>query len=109
MDERAFGELTKKVSRADSRRGVIGAIAAGVGAPLLASLGFARPAAAQDVSDEVFGFCRIGGFPCSRNQQCCTGRCQEDGTCSCAKKGKRCINRLGANCCSRSCRKGRCK
>lgn len=109
MDEQAFGELTKRVARADSRRGMLGTLVAGVAAPALATLGYVRPVAAADVGDEAFGFCRVGGFPCGRNEQCCTGNCQADGTCSCARKGKPCINRVGINCCSRKCRKGKCK
>jgi hypothetical protein len=120
MDERAFGELTKRVAHAESRRGVLGAVLLGVSAPLLGVVGYARPAAAADVSGEVgaevFGLCRVGGFPCNRNKQCCTAKCvpgtllgQPAQVCTCAKKGKPCINRVGANCCSRACRKGKCK
>lgn len=109
MDDRAFAELTKRVAAAPTRRGVLGVVAAGVGAPLLATLGYVRPAAAADVGTEAFGFCRVGGFPCGRGQQCCTGRCLPTGICDCAKRGKPCINRVGANCCSRKCRKGKCK
>jgi hypothetical protein len=116
MDERVFGELTKRVARAESRRGMLGAVLLGVSAPLLGSFGYARPAAAAAVGDEVFGLCRVGGFPCNRNKQCCTGKCvpgtllgQPAQVCTCAKKGKPCINRVGANCCSRACRHGKCK
>ncbi|MGH2613891.1 MAG: hypothetical protein ACRDJC_01525 [Thermomicrobiales bacterium] len=108
MDERSFGELTKRVAGAETRRGMLGAVAMGVAAPLLGALGYSRADAAADVGDEAFGFCRVGGFPCGRNQQCCTRRCRE-GVCSCAKRGKPCINRVGANCCSKKCRKGKCK
>lgn len=83
------------------------AAAAGASAPLLAGAGV-QLAAAQEVGGEAFGFCRIGGFPCGRDQQCCTGRCA-DGLCTCARRGKACINRVGANCCSKRCRKGKCK
>jgi hypothetical protein len=108
MDECGFNELTKRVARAGTRRGVLGAVAAGLTAPALGALGYGY-VAAQDVEGEAFGFCRIGGFPCGSNEQCCTGRCLATGVCDCAKRGKSCINRVGANCCSRKCRKGKCK
>jgi hypothetical protein len=104
MDERAFADLSKRVARAGTRRGVLAAVLAGV----LPGLGALGEVHAAEVSDEAFGFCRIGGFPCIRNKQCCTQRCRE-GVCTCAKKGKPCINRVGANCCSKRCRKGKCK
>ncbi len=107
MDDRAFEDLTRRVGRERSRRGMLLAAAAGLSAPVLAGFGV-QLAAAQDVEDEAFGFCRVGGFPCGRDQQCCTRKCR-GGVCSCAKKGASCINRIGANCCSRKCRKGKCK
>jgi hypothetical protein len=107
MDDRAFEELTRRVGQARSRRGMLQAAAAGLSAPVLAGFGV-QYAAAQDVAGEAFGFCRVGGFPCGRDQQCCTSRCR-NGVCGCAKKGKPCINRVGVNCCSKRCRKGKCK
>ena len=109
MDERTFGELTKRVARAASRRGMLGTVALGVAAPVLGAFGYLRRAEAADLGEEAFGFCRVGGFPCTRDQQCCTNRCLADGTCDCAKRGKPCLNRVGVNCCSRKCRKGKCK
>ena len=100
MDAERFGELSKQVARAATRRGMIGALLGGLAVPLLG----AAPAA-----EAAFGYCRAGGFPCNRNQQCCTNRCQADGTCGCARKGKPCLNRVGVNCCSKRCRKGKCK
>ena len=108
MDDRAFEALTRRVGRARSRRGMLLAAAAGVSAPVLGAFGVQLAAAAGETGDEAFGFCRVGGFPCGRDQQCCTGRCK-DGLCGCAKRGKACINRVGANCCSKKCRKGKCK
>ena len=107
MDDRAFEDLTRRVGRERNRRGMLLAAVAGLSAPLLAGVGV-QLAAAQDVEDEAFGLCRVGGFPCGRDQQCCTRKCR-NGACTCAKKGKPCINRIGANCCSRQCRKGKCK
>ena len=104
MDDRSFGAWSKRVAAAvESRRGVLDVVSASVAA----ALGVAM--VRQESAEAAFGFCRVGGFPCGKNQQCCTSKCQADGTCSCAKRGKPCINRVGANCCSRRCRKGKCK
>jgi hypothetical protein len=108
MDGHAFGELTKRIAGVGSRRGMVGALLAGVAGPLLAERGWYRVAAAGAVEDEAFGFCRAGGFPCGKDQQCCTHKCLDDGTCDCAPKGKSCLNRVGVNCCSKKCRKGKC-
>jgi hypothetical protein len=103
MDERAFGEWSKRVAAAESRRGVLGAVVAG----LSATVGMAI--IPSESAEAAFGYCRAGGFPCGKDKQCCTDRCLPDGTCGCAKKGKPCINRVGINCCSRKCRKGKCR
>lgn len=108
MDERDFEALTRSVGRERNRRGMLLAAVAGITAPVLAGFGIQLAAAQREVGDEAFGLCRVGGFPCGRNKQCCTGRCR-GGLCTCAKKGKPCINRVGANCCSKRCRKGKCK
>jgi hypothetical protein len=112
MDDRAFEELTRRVGKQRSRRGMLQAAAAGLSAPVLAGFGVQYAAAQAEgedgVGEEAFGFCRVGGFPCGRNQQCCTDKCR-NGVCACAKKGRPCINRVGVNCCSKKCRKGKCK
>jgi hypothetical protein len=108
MDDRTFEELTRRVGRERSRRGMLLAAVAGVSAPVLAGMGIQLAAAQDDVGDEAFGFCKVGGFPCGQDRQCCTRKCR-GGLCTCAKKGKPCINRVGANCCSRKCRKGKCQ
>ena len=108
MDDRAFEELTRRVGRERSRRGMLQAAAAGISAPVLGAFGLQYAAAQDDVGAEAFGFCRAGGFPCGQDKQCCTSKCR-DGLCTCAKRGKPCINRVGVNCCSRRCRKGKCK
>jgi hypothetical protein len=108
MDDRAFEALTRRVGSARNRRGMLQAAAAGISAPILAGFGVQLAAARGEVGAEAFGFCRVGGFPCGRDQQCCTNRCK-DGVCGCAKRGKPCINRVGANCCSKKCRNGKCK
>jgi hypothetical protein len=103
MDERAFGELSKRVAAAaESRRSLVGAVVAGLTAPMGVAI-------VRDEAEAAFGYCRAGGFPCGKDAQCCTNRCLAEGICDCAKKGKPCINRVGINCCSRKCRKGKCK
>jgi hypothetical protein len=118
MDERALEQLSKRVAAAQSRRGMLGAAVTAVGLPLLLGLvGVSHVTrAAGAVGEEAFGFCQVGGVPCHRDKQCCTNKCvpgtllgQPATVCACAKKGKPCINRVGANCCSRACRKGKCK
>lgn len=108
MDDRAFEDLTRRIGRERSRRGMLLAAAAGLSAPVLAGFGVQLAAAQDEVGGEAFGLCRVGGFPCGRDQQCCTNKCR-GGACTCAKRGKPCINRVGANCCSHKCRKGKCK
>jgi hypothetical protein len=107
MDERAFGEWSRQVGAARSRRGTLRALVGGlVAAGVLRGV---EPAAAQEVGEEAFGFCRPANFPCIRDKQCCAGRCTDAGVCHRRKKGGRCIAGVGAACCSGRCRKGKCK
>jgi hypothetical protein len=103
MDEQSFAQLSKRVAAAESRRGLLGAVVAGVTAPLGIAL------IRGESAEAAFGYCRAGGFPCGKDHQCCEDKCLATGVCACAKKGKPCLNRVGINCCSRQCRKGRCK
>jgi hypothetical protein len=103
MDERSFADLNKRVAAAESRRGILEVLAAGVAATVGVAI------VRDESAEAAFGYCRAGGFPCGKDKQCCTDRCLADGTCGCAKKGKPCLNRVGINCCSRKCRKGKCK
>lgn len=97
MERLTLDKLREFVGRAATRRVALAALAA-----KLAVLGGAPPAEAAFI-------CRGGGFPCSRNQQCCAGTCNSDGTCGCNRKGKRCISGVGLSCCSKKCRNGKCK
>jgi hypothetical protein len=114
MDERVFGELTKHIAAAPSRRGMVRAIAGGMTAAVMASLNRPAPGAAQDVGDEAI--CRPAGLPCSRKQQCCARKCvkgtilgQPAKVCGCWKKGHDCIRGIGLVCCSGKCgKKGKC-
>jgi hypothetical protein len=104
MDERSFAELSKRVAAAaESRRGLLEVLVASLAGTL--GIGLIHP----EATEAAFGYCKVGGFPCGKNDQCCTNKCLSTGVCGCAKKGKPCINRVGINCCSRKCRKGKCK
>ena len=105
MDERTFGELSKQVARAETRRGALGVLAGAVGAGIVAVVGRTAPAAAQDVDAELFGFCRAPKRKCGRDRQCCSGRCRS-GRCTCRKNGAPCI--AAAVCCARRCTGGTC-
>jgi hypothetical protein len=115
MDERTFGELTKHIAAAPSRRGMMRALSGGIAAAALATVGRQTPMFAEDIGDE--GYCRAAGFPCRDKLQCCARKCvngtllgQPAKVCGCNKKGKDCIRGLGQTCCSRRCSKrGKCK
>jgi hypothetical protein len=102
MDERSFGELSKRVAQAESRRGMLRAVVVGLAAAVGGAFGAGEPAEA------AFGYCHAPGTPCSRNKKCCSGRCA-GGVCTCNKRGAPCINRVGIVCCSQKCKKGKCK
>jgi hypothetical protein len=109
MDERAFGELTKRVAGAGTRRGAVRALAGGLSVSAASMAAGARLVSATDVEGEAFGFCRPPRARCGRNKQCCAGRCKKNGTCACNGKGAPCINRVGIVCCSGKCREGSCE
>ena len=102
MDDGTFGELSKRVAQAGTRRGAIRALVRGLAVALLAR------AAASEPAEAAFGYCRLPGKGCSSKRQCCAGKCS-GGICGCAGRGHNCINRVGAICCSGKCRKGKCK
>lgn len=101
MDERSFGELTKRVAAADSRRGMVRVLAGGLTASALSL------AAGGRVVSAAFGFCRAPGTKCSKDKKCCSGTCR-NGACGCIKNGGPCINRVGIACCAQRCREGKC-
>lgn len=106
MDERAFGELTRHIAAAPSRRGMLRALGGGMAATVMATLGRRAPAGAEEVWDEAI--CRPQKFPCGNKLQCCARKCT-DGVCGCLKKGKDCIRGLGFSCCTSKCtKKGKC-
>jgi hypothetical protein len=100
MNEQSFAALSRRVAAAASRRNMLGALAAGV----VTMVG--RPAAAAQVADEAFGFCRLPQAKCSRADDCCAGKCK-GGVCGCRKRGKNAI--VGAVCCSGKAKKGKCR
>jgi len=115
MDERVFGELTKHIAAASSRRGMVRVLSGGIAAAALATVGRQAPVVAEDAGDEAF--CRAAKFPCTDKLQCCARKCipvtilgQQATVCGCNKKGKDCIRGLGQSCCSGRCSKrGKCK
>jgi hypothetical protein len=98
MDERAFGELSKRVAKVRSRRGVLAAFGTGVAAGLWGTV--------EEV-EAAFGFCSAPQKPCQRNKKCCSGKCKS-GKCTCNKAGAPCINKVGVVCCSQQCQDGKC-
>lgn len=102
MDAQGVERLSRQVAQAPSRRAVLGVLGAGLGAVLLGR----QVAAADDVSDETFGLCRLPGNTCSVQEQCCSGKCQ-NGVCGCTKKGRYAI--IGPICCSGKKKKGKCR
>lgn len=113
MDERVFGELTRHIAAAPSRRGMIRVLSGGLVAAVMATRGRQTPARAQEAGEEAF--CRPAKFPCRDKLQCCARKCvqgtiqgQPAKVCGCNKKGKSCIKGLGQSCCSGHCAKGKC-
>ena len=119
MEERVFGELTKQIAAAPSRRGMVRALAGGMAATVLATMKRPAPVAAQDAAPDVDAefICRPAGVPCGRKQQCCARKCvqgtflgQPANVCGCWKKGHDCIKGVGKVCCSGKCNNhGKCK
>lgn len=102
MDAHGFERLSKQVAQAPTRRRMLGALGAGLGAAVLGR----QVATAESVDDEAFGFCRLPGATCGDNTQCCSRRCR-DGACACLKRGRYAF--VGAFCCSGKRKKGKCK
>jgi hypothetical protein len=105
MEERDFAAMSKAVAQADTRRGMLRVLMAGVGTALV---GWLPAFSATPVDAKGFGYCHLPGENCKDPQQCCSGRCLK-GKCGCNPKGRPCINRVGLVCCSRQCRKGKCR
>jgi len=103
MDERAFGELSKRIAQAGTRRGAVRVLGAGLVAVVTGALG------RDEAAEAAFGYCSPPGVPCSRDKKCCSGKCKGDGTCACNKKGAPCINKVGFVCCSQKCKNGKCR
>lgn len=101
MDHERFAALTRQFAAAGSRRAAVRAVvaaAAGV-------FGVAGPAAPEAAA----AFCRFPGQECTNDGQCCALTCEADGTCGCKPKGEVCYQKFGLSCCSRKCRKGKCR
>jgi len=102
MDAQGFERLSKQVAQAPTRRRMLGALGAGLGAAVLGR----QMATAESVEDEAFGFCRLPNDTCSDGTQCCSRRCR-GGVCDCIRRGRYAF--VGAVCCSGKRRKGKCK
>jgi len=82
MDPQHFDALTRRISRAGSRRRVLTALVGGAFGRVLA----------QPQVDQVAAGCSAFNFPCNASSSCCPDaglRCQ-DGHCRCKKGWKRC-------------------
>lgn len=101
MDAQGFERLSKQVAAAPTRRHMLGALGAGLGAAVLG-----RQAVAGSVEDEAFGFCRLPNDTCTDGTQCCSHKCS-GGVCTCLKRGRYAF--VGAVCCSGKRKKGKCK
>lgn len=101
MDHARFGDLTKRFAAARTRRAAARAIAGLAAAALIGgAAGGPGPAAAA--------FCRFPGQECSSDGQCCALSCA-DGVCGCKPKGATCYQKFGLSCCSKKCRRGKCR
>lgn len=97
MDGTRFDGLTRALAGAKTRRGALAAAMAA----LAAGAGASRQEA------EAINICRLPGMECGNDTQCCSRICT-DGACACIESGRRCYQ-LGLACCSKRCRRGRCK
>ena len=115
MEDQVFGELTKRVATAPSRRALVRTLSGGIAAAAMTALHRPAPVVAQEVDDEA-RLCRPANLPCRDKMQCCARKCvrgtflgQPAKVCGCNKKGKDCIHGLGQTCCSGRCTKhGKC-
>lgn len=100
MDEQRLERLSRVLAGGPSRRAVVGGVSLLLSRHLLPTLP-PTPVAAEDagwvVDAEGIGLCRLPGFPCGNDGQCCAGGCQE-GVCGCRQRGRRAWRK--AICCS---------
>ncbi|MCC6312872.1 MAG: hypothetical protein IT337_02575 [Thermomicrobiales bacterium] len=109
MEARRFEELSRRVAAAQSRRSMLRAVVAGVGAVALGLGETGRADAAGETRGIPIYHCKPPGTLCHGKKRCCSGRCKK-GVCTCAKRGTPCVQPLeGALCCSGRCRNGKCK
>lgn len=102
MDAQRVERLSRMLAAAPNRRAMLGALG---GALLLRSSPPVQAASEGWVPDERgINLCRLPGFPCGKDSQCCAGRCLADGTCDCRKSGRRAW--IKAVCCSGRKKKG---
>ena len=115
MDQERFGQISRAVGRAGSRRAALAALA---GAALAAVPGLARAGEVGGQSNIIKG-CRLPGQRCRKGSNCCTNRCGGDQRCRCVNKKGSCLVDMGggitlpvhAVCCSNKCddKSGQCR
>jgi hypothetical protein len=101
--ERSFDELTRGLASGSVTRGkALRLMGAAVVGGALASLGIDGEAAAAP------GGCKRNGKHCTRNDQCCSGNCDDSNTCAaaCVANGGTCST--STDCCSGNCSNGFC-
>lgn len=103
MDANRFAALSRQIGTAPNRRAALGVLVAGVVGALVT----------KSVDEAEAGIpivhCKSAGKKCSKNQKCCSGRCNKK-VCACGRKGHPCWEPLeGGGCCSNKCQDGRCK
>jgi hypothetical protein len=101
MDEDRFDDLTRAIGGGESRRRVLaGAVALAAAA---VGLGFEL----EDEQALAGKLCKPPGSPCGADRQCCAKKCNNR-VCGCKGSGQPCFN-LGIVCCSRRCKRGKCR
>ncbi|MCC6312870.1 MAG: hypothetical protein IT337_02565 [Thermomicrobiales bacterium] len=106
MDQDRFAALTRTLATAGSRRSAARIAAGLVAAALLGSIGIDIPTAEAAVESQAL--CRLPGAECRSRRQCCSHKCA-NGVCGCSPKGKTCFKNFGWTCCSKRCRRGKCR
>jgi hypothetical protein len=99
MDGDRFDELTRRLGGESRRR----LLATGVALAAAAGVAF------EPIDDEALAgnFCKPPGSPCARDRQCCARKCNNR-VCGCKSAGQSCFQ-LGIVCCSRRCKRGKCR
>jgi len=95
MDGKQFDGLVRALSADDTRRGVLRRAAGGAIAAALAAIGAGKGATAAE--------CLGRDASCRRDNQCCGGKCRNNGTCGPAGLGDTCNPNKPSDCKSGEC------